>query len=77
MQYCIEHDVTALQFLALGEALAELDPAALVDRQAGDGAVRISTFASTEEVIDACLRAQIDGAGVRRLPSECCGGCGG
>ena len=64
---------------ALERLLIEVDPAALFDLSGDGNSLRISTSASDREVI-ACLHA----AGVParlddliRLPSVCCGGCGG
>lgn len=59
--------------------LVATDPAALLDLSGDGNSLRISTSASDDELI-ACLRA----AGIPahmddlvRLPSVCCGGCGG
>ncbi len=64
---------------AIVQAIAGLDPAAVVDFDASKSLVRISSVATEAELI-ACLRQ----AGVAamaeqlvRLPSQCCGGCGG
>jgi hypothetical protein len=64
---------------ALASSLHEIDPAAVVDLQAAHGALRISTWAT-----EADLRSLLAAAGLpvvgdqlERLPSECCGGCGG
>ncbi|MBS0225673.1 MAG: hypothetical protein JSS25_04950 [Proteobacteria bacterium] len=68
----------APDLIEIERALTAADPAALLDLS-GDGMLRISTVASDREVI-ACLHA----AGIParedellRLPSVCCGGCGG
>ncbi|MBS0214515.1 MAG: hypothetical protein JSR63_09050 [Proteobacteria bacterium] len=69
----------APDLIEIERALTATDPAALLDLSGDGGSLRISTVASDREVI-ACLHA----AGVparedelRRLPSVCCGGCGG
>lgn len=65
--------------VAVGRELAAVDPSALFDLAAGGRAVRISTLATEQELLD-CLRAAgVDAAtdDITRLPSVCCGGCGG
>lgn len=65
--------------VAVGRELATVDPSALFDLAAGGRAVRISTLATEQELLD-CLRAAgVDAAtdDITRLPSVCCGGCGG
>lgn len=66
-------DVATLQ-----QALHALDPAALVDLEPGGGAVRIATCLTDGELARVVRQA---GNGMlsapERLPSECCGGCGG
>lgn len=64
---------------AIGDALQDADPAALVDLDAQDGALRVSTTLDPVDIVPL-----LDAAGVSvstqqvvRLPSECCGGCGG
>lgn len=59
--------------------IVELDPAALLDLDASGQAIRISTSATAHELL-ACLRragVTADADDILRLPSECCGGCGG
>lgn len=60
------------------QALLVADPAALLDFDADDRTLRVSTSATERELLD-CLRAAgvaYDNDLVRR-PSVCCGGCGG
>lgn len=78
MQYRIPL-ATACNVDAVGDALQDADPAALVDIDAHDGALRLSTSLDPAELVPL-----LDAAGIRvtatqvvRLPSECCGGCGG
>ena len=64
---------------AVADAVAVIDPAALVDIDALGTTMRVSTLATSDELLD-CLQ----GAGMpvraehlQRVASECCGGCGG
>ena len=64
---------------ALERAIANLDPAVVLDTDVSGNAIRIST-SLTEQSLLACLRL----AGVpatlqdiEQQPSVCCGGCGG
>lgn len=60
-------------------AVADLDPAVLLDIDPLGQAVRISTTVSEDELL-ACLRRagiQATPMEIERLPSVCCGGCGG
>ena len=60
---------------AFGELLRELDPAAFVDVK--DGEMRISSFVHERELAELLERAGVERPQLRRMPSECCGGCGG
>jgi hypothetical protein len=58
--------------------VGDADPSALVDVDP-DGALRLSTMLGADELVAALSRADVwvRGADVERLPSTCCGGCGG
>lgn len=78
MQYTLNTH-GAPDMAAIERAIVELDPSALLDFDASNSMVRISSLATEAELLD-CLRKT--GAGIAtgefvRLPSECCGGCGG
>lgn len=78
MQYTLSTSTTP-DMAAIERAISGLDPAALLDFDSRASMVRISSVATEAELL-ACLRqAGVDaGAGqFVRLPSECCGGCGG
>lgn len=67
-------DITAIE-----QAIAGCDPAVVLDFDIASSMVRISSVATEAELID-CLRQAGVTAGADqlvRLPSECCGGCGG
>lgn len=78
MQYTLSTDSTP-DIAAIERAITELDPAALLDFDIHASMVRISSVATEAELLD-CLRQAGVGTGAGqfvRLPSECCGGCGG
>lgn len=64
---------------AIDEALRDIDPAGLVDFDAAHRAIRVSATLGTVELAivmhQAGLPVTLDQ--IERVPSECCGGCGG
>jgi hypothetical protein len=63
---------------ALADALTRVDPSIVMDLDPA-GLLRIAAVID-EDAIAATLRGlglPVDARDVRRLPSECCGGCGG
>jgi hypothetical protein len=67
-------DLSAVEY-----AIADLDPAVLLDTDISGQVVRISTVLNEDELL-ACLRQAGVHAGpgdLERQPSVCCGGCGG
>lgn len=78
MQYTLSTR-SAPDMAAIEQAIAELDPAVVLDFDVNASMVRISSVATEAELLD-CLRQAGVSAGAGqfvRLPSECCGGCGG
>ena len=78
MQYRIIPSTNVASLERIADRLNALDPAALVDVDTA-GRLRISTLLPDAELLLALglaglLVAPCD---VERLPSECCGGCGG
>ena len=64
---------------SIERAIGDLDPAALLDTDLSGRTVRISTSLGGDELL-ACLRhagLQALPQDLERLPSVCCGGCGG
>lgn len=63
----------------LEAALADADPAALLDFDAERATLRVSTVLEPAQVAHVLSDAglAVDAAQVARVPSECCGGCGG
>ncbi|RZA11899.1 MAG: hypothetical protein EOP93_22790 [Lysobacteraceae bacterium] len=78
MQYTLDtrnpRDVAAIE-----RALVAVDPSALVDVDASGHTVRISTLVTEQELLATLGDAGISDAAphLARVPSECCGGCGG
>lgn len=78
MQYTLGTHGTP-DMAAIERAISELDPAALLDFDVRASMVRISSMATETELLD-CLKqagVKVDASQFSRLPSECCGGCGG
>ncbi len=78
MQYRVSPSCHVASLDSIAGRLNHLDPGALVDVDAA-GCLRISTLLHDAELVLALglaglLVAPCD---VERLPSECCGGCGG
>jgi hypothetical protein len=63
----------------LDRAIIGLDPAAIVDVDAGGRTLRMATVLSRDELLS-CLREvglPAETSRLRQLPSVCCGGCSG
>ena len=78
MQYTLSTHGTP-DMAAIERAVSGLDPAALLDFDVRASMVRISSLATETELLD-CLRqagVNAEAGQLARLPSECCGGCGG
>lgn len=81
MQFDIHLDAEAprIDLDAVEQRLLALDPAGVVDLDRATGTLRVSTYLAEDEL--ASLLAQAGHAvppdRIRRLPSVCCGGCGG
>jgi hypothetical protein len=78
MQYLVAATAGIVPLEPVATRLEALDPAALVDVDRA-GRLRISTVLPDAEVLVALCQAGLHVAPfeLERLPSECCGGCGG
>ena len=78
MQYLIAATSPVARIEAVADRLNCMDPSALVDVD-NAGRLRISTLLPDAEVLLALgLAGLMVAAGdLERVPSECCGGCGG
>jgi len=79
MEFRIATHRTIPDVPAIERSLREADPAALVDFESASAQLRISTFISAPELAEVVDRAgfPVSADQVIRMPSECCGGCGG
>jgi len=78
MHYRID-TVGRVEPAAIERLLHAIDAAAMVDADARAGGLRISTVVGADE-LSALLRdagCTLGLGGIVRLPSDCCGGCGG
>ena len=78
MQYTLTGAPGSIDFDAFRARVVDEDPAAVVDVDASGTTLRVSTV-MTEAELGALAAAWSGHAAVRlrRVPSECCGGCGG
>jgi len=78
MQYLIAATSHIAGIDTVADRLNDLDPSALVDVDTA-GRLRISTLLADTEVLLALGMAglMVAPADLERVPSECCGGCGG
>ena len=78
MQYLVAATGGIVAVDPIAAHLETLDPAALVDVDRA-GRLRISTVLPDFEVLVALSQAglHVSPFDLERLPSECCGGCGG
>jgi len=79
MQFNVPLSAAAIDPAAIEARLQTLDPAALVDTDDRNHALRISTSLSEREIASLLADAghPVDPARIAREPSICCGGCGG
>ena len=78
MQYTLDTDASP-DLAAIEQALLTLDPSALIDLDARGQIIRISTLVTEQELLGSLRDAGVVDASrhLARVPSECCGGCGG
>lgn len=79
MEYRIHNRPVALDLPPLQAAILAMDPAALIDRDPLDGAVRVAAALEMDALVHVLAAAGMAGAAgqVVIVPSVCCGGCGG
>ena len=79
MEFILHATGPAPDLAAIEQAIAEFDPAALLDFDAAASAVRISAALREEDLLACLRRAGLAAApqDLERLPSVCCGGCSG
>ncbi|GAA5006323.1 hypothetical protein FNZ56_05295 [Pseudoluteimonas lycopersici] len=79
MEYAFELPCAMPDLSPLDHAIVGLDPAALVDVDAGGRTLRMATVLTRDELLSCMQEAglQADAERLRQLPSMCCGGCSG
>ncbi len=79
MQFQVATWGQEINIAAVEREVQAIDPAAVVDVASDDDQLRIATWLTDVELVAAITRAghQVLRSQVRRMPSECCGGCGG
>ena len=79
MQYRLDTPGPVTDLAVIERAITALDAAAVLDLDPGGKALRVSTVLGEQELLQAFAAAGhvADAAQLERLPSECCGGCGG
>lgn len=79
MEFSLRIDGRVPDLIAIGRELSAVDPSVLFDVAASGQAVRISTVATGQELLECLHAAGVDAAidDIVALPSACCGGCGG
>lgn len=79
MQFTVQQLLTRPDIDRIQAALIGVDPAALIDFDVRNSALRLSTLLEAADIVRVLGEAGLDVhlASVRQQPSECCGGCGG
>ena len=79
MKFNIRTDGRPIDVPAIEQALQQADPSAMIDLDGTTASLRISTYLEGGELLGLMSGAgfTIPSADLERLPSECCGGCGG
>ncbi len=79
MEYVIRLDVATPDLGRIVQSLREIDPASMVDVDPLNRALRLSATMLDRELLAALARAGYPARPdqITRLPSNCCGGCGG
>ena len=79
MEYAFELPCAMPDLSPLDRAIVGLDPAALVDVDAGGRTLRMATVLTRDELLS-CMRESglpAEPSRLRQFPSMCCGGCSG
>lgn len=79
MEFHIDRDARMPDLPVLEAALLEHDAAAVIDQDAADGVLRVSTWLEAGQLLEVLGRAgwTLQPDRVVQQPSVCCGGCGG
>jgi hypothetical protein len=77
MEYRVQLSAPAPDLGAIDDAVRDADPAAFVDFDPADGALRVTAWLSGEELAAVLAQAGIPANKVELQPSVCCGDCSG
>ena len=79
MQFTVKLAGTTPDTDAIRQALTDADPSAMVDIEPNGQTLRIASSLETDQLSTLITRAghPVAESEIQRLPSECCGGCGG
>ncbi|MEN1926818.1 hypothetical protein WCE55_10205 [Luteimonas sp. MJ293] len=79
MEFHITRDPDMPEVGVIEAALQDLDPAAMVDVDAGGEVIRLATWIEAGQLVEVLNRAgwEVRPGRVVQQPSVCCGGCGG
>lgn len=79
MQYRVKTVAVPLDMEAIEQAIGEVDPAAVSDLDPAGDVLRVSTVLGGQELLSIINQAGyvISMDQLERMPSDCCGGCGG
>ena len=77
MEFRIRLATAAPDMAVIDDALHAVDPAAIVDRDPADGALRATVWVGVEELVAVLTQAGYPPGEVQQLASVCCGDCSG
>lgn len=79
MKYNIRIHELPVDLVIIEQALAEADPAAMIDFDKAASLLRFSTCLNGPELLELMAQAgfPVPDSALEGVPAECCGGCGG
>ena len=77
MEFRVRLAADAPDMAVIDDALREVDPAAIVDRDPADGVLRATVWMSGDLLASVLAQAGYPPAEVEQLASLCCGDCSG
>lgn len=77
MEFRIKLASDAPDVALIADALQQIDPAALVDRDPGDGTLRATVWMQADELRAALVAAGFPPEVIEQQASNCCGDCSG
>ncbi len=79
MKFNIRTQDLPIDLATIEQALADADPAAVIDFDKAASLLRFSSFLTGKELLALMAQAgyPVSESALESVPSECCGGCGG